>query len=322
MREHPILRPWWRQRAASALSREYLQKLFADSCIGQGSPPASLLTSLQSCKINRFRIASSRHADPTGILTLVMEITLLGTGAPLHPGRAMTGMIVTAPSCAPLLIDTCGGLELARQLEFVGFERSNVRAVIVTHRHLDHAGGIQDLLLARMPLDIFALRDTHDGIAAVTAGSFPEWDLHPDIIRHEIYPGDARDIAGFRVEFFAAKHRVPTVAVRVTQGTRTFAFSADTVACEEVVACARNVDLFLCDTFCAELDGEEIAKRARATMHLTAREAAAMTTRASAGALVCTHLARFANPVNILAEAKMHFADSVTVAQDGDRYCI
>jgi ribonuclease BN (tRNA processing enzyme) len=102
-----------------------------------------------------------------------VEITLLGTGAPLHPDRAMTGMIVTAPSCAPLLIDTCGGLELARQLDRVGLDRADLRAVIVTHRHLDHSGGIQDLLLARIPLDIYALCDTHEGIAAVTQGSFP-----------------------------------------------------------------------------------------------------------------------------------------------------
>lgn len=234
----------------------------------------------------------------------------------------MTGMIVTAPGCAPLLIDTCGGLELARQLELVSFDRTQIRAVIVTHRHLDHAGGIQDLFLARMPLDIYSLLDTHEGIAEVTHGSFPEWELHPDIIRHEIWPGVARDIAGFRVEFFRAEHRVPTVAVRVSQGGRTFAFSADTLACEEVVACARNSDLFLCDTFCAELDGDEIAKRARTTMHLTAREAAAMARVAGAGALACTHIARFANPGNIVEEAKTHFAEVVTVAEDGDRYCI
>jgi ribonuclease BN (tRNA processing enzyme) len=251
-----------------------------------------------------------------------VEITLLGTGAPLHPDRAMTGMIITAPDCSPLLIDTCGGLELARQLQLVGFERTDIRAVIVTHRHLDHAGGIQDLLLARIPLDIYALQDTHEGIAAVTQGSFPEWELHPDISRHEIWPGVAREIAGFQVKFFTAKHRVPTVGVRVSAGGRTFAFSADTVACEDIVACARNADLFLCDALCSELDGEDAAACARSTMHGTAREAAAMATRADAGALACTHLARFANPVNILAEAKAHFAEAVRMADDGDRYCI
>jgi ribonuclease BN (tRNA processing enzyme) len=251
-----------------------------------------------------------------------VEITLLGTGAPLHPERAMTGMIITAADCAPLLIDTCGGLELARQLEFVGFNRAEIRAVIVTHRHLDHAGGIQDLFLARMPLDIYALLDTHEGIAAVTQGSFPEWELHPEIARHEISPGVALDIAGFRVEFLSAEHRVPTVAVRVSQGGKTFAFSADTLACDHIVACAKNADLVLCDALCADLDGEEAAASARSAMHATAREAAVMATRAGAGALACTHIARFADPTNILAEATTHFSGPVTVARDGDRYRI
>ena len=232
----------------------------------------------------------------------------------------MTGMIVTAPDCAPLLIDTCGGLELARQLELVGFDRADLRSVIVTHRHLDHSGGIQDLLLARMPLDIYALLDTHEGIAETTHGSFPEWELHPDVARHEIQPGVALDIAGFRVEFFRAEHRVPTVAVRVSQGGKTFAFSADTSACNELVACAKNADLFLCDALCADLDGEEAAAIAWSAMHATARAAATMATGAGAGALACTHIARFANPNNILAEATAHFSGAVTIARDGDRY--
>src|SRR5215831_4894288 len=127
-----------------------------------------------------------------------MQITLLGTGAPLHPDRAMTGIIVTAPACMPLLIDTCGGFELSRQLKLIGFEHANIRSVLVTHRHLDHSGGIQDLFLARIPLEIYALKDTHDGIAAVTAGSFPEWRLHADIARYEIHPGSSCEIAGFK----------------------------------------------------------------------------------------------------------------------------
>jgi ribonuclease BN (tRNA processing enzyme) len=251
-----------------------------------------------------------------------MNITMLGTGAPLHPSRAMTGLIVTAPDCAPLLIDTCGGFELARQLKLVGFDRTKIRAVIVTHRHLDHSGGVQELLLARMPLDIYASRDTHDGIAEVTAGSFPEWPLHSDVKRYEVRAGTSCDIVGFRIDFFAAVHRVPTVAIRVSHGAKVFAFSADTIASDDVVACARNSDLFLCDTLCAELDGEDAVESARWSMHLTAKEGALIADRAGAGALACTHLARFADPENVSSEAQSHFSGRVTVSQDGDVYCL
>ena len=183
----------------------------------------------------------------------------------------MTGMIVTAPGCAPLLIDTCGGLELARQLEVVGFDRADLRAVIVTHRHLDHAGGIEDLLLARMPLDIYALLDTQDGIAEMTHGSFPEWGLHPDVARHQISPGTTRDIAGFRVEFFRAEHRVPTVAVRVSKGAGPSP-SAPTLWLARRSSRVPERDLFLCDTFCAELDGEEICEASARSHYAFDRE--------------------------------------------------
>jgi ribonuclease BN (tRNA processing enzyme) len=99
-----------------------------------------------------------------------------------------------------------------------------------------------------------------------------------------------------RVEFFKAEHRVPTVAVRVSVGAKTFAFSADTLPCKEVIACAKNADLFLCDALCAELDGEKAVACALSALHAAARQAAAMASRAGAGALACTHIARFGDP--------------------------
>lgn len=251
-----------------------------------------------------------------------MKVTLLGTGAPLHPARAMTGMIVTARGCKPLLIDTCGGMELARQLEFVGFDRAKLRNVIVTHRHLDHAGGMLDLFLARIPLDIYALQDTHEGIAVVMAGAFPEWDLSPDVVRHNVLPNTGQEIGGFQVQFFEGVHRVPTIAVRVSKGGKHFAFSADSVAYDGLVACARDANLFLCDALCAERDGKKAVDRARATMHATAREAAEMAKAAGAKALLLTHLARFADPNKVLAEAKAHFFGPVALAEDGATYTL
>ena len=246
-----------------------------------------------------------------------MQIILLGTGAPLTPDRATTGLLVTAPGCQPLLVDTCGGFELPRQLAAAGVPQLHgIRNVVVTHRHLDHAGGIQALYLASRPLDVHALADTHDGIAQMTAGCFPEWQRHPDVRHHEARPGDCRDIGGFEVSFFEARHRVPTVAVRIRQGGKTFAFSADTVPCGTVVECARHADLFVCDAICAEADGEASAKRARDLMHPTAREAAVMAREAGAGRLVCTHIGRFGTPSNIEAEARAAFGGDVVVPAD------
>jgi ribonuclease BN (tRNA processing enzyme) len=248
-----------------------------------------------------------------------VEVTLLGTGAPLSPGRATTGMVVTAPGCGPLLIDTCGGFEVARQLHTCGFKLADLRAVIVTHRHLDHAGGMPALLLANLPLDVYATDDTHAGIAEVKAGCFPEWQRHREVIDHEVAAGDRREIAGFAVEFFRMEHRVETVAVRVTHGGKTLAFSADSLPCAQLVACARGADLFICDAICAASDGEQWVQRARALMHPTAREAAEMATQAGAGTLALVHIGRFGNPDNIREEASARFAGAVAVPDDGAR---
>ena len=245
-----------------------------------------------------------------------MEVTMLGTGSPLAPERIATGMLVTAPGCEPLLIDTCGGFEFPRQLARIGQPINGLRDVIVTHRHMDHAGGMPSLFIASIPLNIYALPDTHAGIRELMAACFPEWPISPDVQRIEIEPGEARDIGGFGVAFFATEHRVPTVAVRVTHDGRTLAFSADGVPTAGMVACARDADLFICDALCAASDGEHWATRARELMHPNAREAAEMAVRANAQSLALTHLARYANPANMLAEAREVFPGSIIVPDD------
>ena len=251
-----------------------------------------------------------------------MEITFLGTGAPLHLSRATTGMLVTADGCAPLLIDTCGGFELVRGLNSAGFPLAQIRNVIVTHRHFDHSGGILALFLANMPLDVHALDDTYTGICEMKAGGLPETELHPEVLHHRTQFGDRREIGGFAVEFIQVEHRVPTTAVRITHGGRTIAFSADSLPCDGLTAAAKNADLFICDTMCAERDGDAARNRTRTLMHPTAREAADISKRAAVHRLACVHIARFGSAQNILEEAKMAFGGQVDIPNDGDRYLI
>ena len=245
-----------------------------------------------------------------------MRVTFLGTGAPLCPDRCCMGLLVTADDCAPLLIDTCGGFELARQLDKIGLSIGDIENVVITHRHLDHAGGMQALSLARAPIDLYALEDTHQGIEEVRYGSFPEWD-HINV-PHVIEPGDSCDIGGFAVQFFAVTHRVPTVAVRVTHGQQSLAYSADCIAGDELVAAARNADLFICDALLAERDGLRSLEDALRLMHPTARQAGEMARAAGAKALACVHTARYAVIPSIAAEAEEYFGAPSLVPNDLD----
>ena len=228
-------------------------------------------------------------------------------------------MMVTADGCAPLLIDTCGGFELVGQLSRAGFKLADVTNVVVTHRHADHAGGMQALILANRPVVVHALADTHEGIEQMKAGCFPEWGLdNPDWgqqqerFRKTVLPGDVRDIGGFKVEFFEMVHRVPTVAVRVTHNQRTFTYSADSRPCDALVAAARNVDLFLCDALYPETQAE----RARQLMHPTGREAGVMAAQAGVKALALVHASVNADPTLLANEAREAFGGPTFMPAD------
>ena len=178
------------------------------------------------------------------------------------------------------------------------------------------------LFMANMPLDIHALDDTYTGICEMKAGCIPDTEFHPDVCHHRVQFGESREIGGFGVEFVQVEHRVPTVAIRITHSGRTLAFSADSLPCEGLVTVAQDADLFICDTMCAERDGDRARNRTRDLMHPTAKEAAEISNRAGAHRLACVHIARFGSAQNILEEAQAGFKGVVGVPNDGDRYLI
>jgi len=247
-----------------------------------------------------------------------VRIYALGTGAPLAPERATLGLYVEAPGCDPLLLDACGGFEIIRQLTALGIDPMSVRNVVLTHGHGDHIGGIMALRIRQVPICLYGPRDALSAARELFRLTYPhlEGRANPKVTEQPVLPGRSYLIGGFRVEFFAVRHRVPTYAVRVEQGGRVLAYSADSLACEALIECARDADLFLCDALCAEADGSEVVDRAHLLMHPTAREAGALAQAASARSLALVHLARYASPATMLEEARGVFAGSVTVPDD------
>ena len=245
-----------------------------------------------------------------------MKVTLLGTGAPLAPERAAMGIHLEAPGCEPLLLDTCGGFEVFRQLERFGLDPSRLRDVVLSHRHGDHIGGMMPLFIAsRTPLLRPRRRPRrHPGAAAADLPHLldtPGRQLH----YHPVATGQQYAIAGFEITFFEVVHRVPTYALRVAHGGTVLAYSADSLPCEALVACARNADLFLCDALC---EAGEHSDGAHQLMHPTAPEAAEMAAAAGARELALVHLARYADPRAMREQARKVFGGPVTIPDDGE----
>ena len=241
-----------------------------------------------------------------------MKVTMLGTGAPLCPNRAGSGILVQAEGLEPLLIDTCGGLELARQLALV---KQSLKNVILTHRHGDHIGGVMALGLALVPCTYYGLVDTLEAVQDLLTITYGEYDLHPLTTYRTIEASQTHTVAGYKIRFFAVQHRVPTVALRITTNNKVIAFSADSLPCATLMECAKEADLFICDAICASSDYDE--ERIKFLMHPTAQQTAQMAKKASVKSLALTHLARFAKPEVMLQEARAHF-EPVMIPNDGD----
>jgi ribonuclease BN (tRNA processing enzyme) len=103
--------------------------------------------------------------------------------------------------------------------------------------------------------------------------------------------------------------------VRVEQGGRVLAYSADTAACEALSRLAKNADLFLCEA--SYLDGEDNPP----DLHLTGRDAGEIAARAGVANLVLTHLvAAWGSEAKTLAAAASVFHGPIHVAHPGATY--
>lgn len=90
--------------------------------------------------------------------------------------------------------------------------REHVRAVILTHGHEDHIGGIP-FLLSLMNLPVYGTALT----LALVERRLDEHDLEDEVELHEVKPGDRIEIGPFAIEFIHVTHSiVSSVALAIT----------------------------------------------------------------------------------------------------------
>jgi ribonuclease BN (tRNA processing enzyme) len=243
-----------------------------------------------------------------------MLITVLGgCGAWPAAGEACSGYLVDQGGFR-LLVDP-GYATLPRLLMRTAADE--VDAVLVSHGHADHCADLHPLLRARAfrddpapALPVYALPNAVDAVLALDGSG----SLRDACQVREFTAGSRFGIGPFQVETWLLPHWVPNAGLRLTAGGQVLSYTGDTGPSPDLIALARDADLFLAEaTFAMQVPD-------RSAPYLSsARQAAENAAKAGVGRLLLTHLWPGTAPEKVADAAREAFLGPVEVARGGLR---
>ncbi|MFZ1201463.1 MAG: MBL fold metallo-hydrolase, partial [Desulfobacterales bacterium] len=108
-------------------------------------------------------------------------------------------------------------------------------------------------------------------------------------------------------------HNPESLAYRITDARgRAVVYTGDSDVCENLVAIARNADLFICES--------SLPDAQKVDGHLTPSLAGEMATRATVGRLVLTHFYPECDEADIEKECRKTFSGPLVLARDLMRF--
>jgi ribonuclease BN (tRNA processing enzyme) len=196
-----------------------------------------------------------------------MHLQFIGSGDAFGSGGRFNTCLHLVGERANLLID-CGASSLVA-MKRLGIDRNAIDAILLTHFHADHFGGIPFFMLdaqfisrRERPLTIIGPPGLRDRLAQVMEAAFPgssETQQRFPLSLHEIPPPAAADIktngGTLRVTPFHVVHddrAGPCLALRIEIEGRVVTYSGDTEWTDALLDAARDADLFVCECFARE----------------------------------------------------------------------
>lgn len=243
-----------------------------------------------------------------------LNLTVLGcAGTMPGPGRACSSYLVEAEGYR-LLLD-CGNGSMSNLQQVAS--TAAIDAVVISHLHPDHFVDLYGLYYAWRfdpagirSVPVYGPVGTEEHLSQLIHGD-PE-DVFTKVCRFQTAaPGDHLRLGPFDVRLFAGNHPITTLASRVEYGDRIVAYSADTAGSPEIVACAKEADLFLAD--CSWLESQRPLPDG---VHMTAREAGRHAAAAGVSCLLVTHVFPANSGEAAVAEARTEFGGEVVAVTD------
>jgi ribonuclease BN (tRNA processing enzyme) len=197
------------------------------------------------------RSIKDRECEDTAV-----KLTVVGCSpAWPNPGGAQSGYLVNGTG--NLLLD-CGPGVLARLRERDAWPR--VDAIVITHFHLDHWGDVVPWAFGGLfgaghevePPELWLPRGGRETLHGLDPVLYANAILEHFPV-HEYAEETPFVAAGFELVAYRMLHyALESYGLRVSDGNRTLAYSADSAPCPGLIHLARQADLFLCEATLAQ----------------------------------------------------------------------
>jgi ribonuclease BN (tRNA processing enzyme) len=190
-----------------------------------------------------------------------MKIQFAGCGDAFGSGGRFNTCIHVTDGDRQFLMD-CGATSLVA-MKKAGIDRGAIDAILLTHFHADHFGGIPFFILDQQfgvkrtrPLLIAGPPGLKSWYDRAMATSFPgERTLPFELTLQEVTIGSSQSFCGTTVTPFHVRHddrAGPCLAYRIESASRTLCFSGDTEWTDVLIDAARGADLFICECYMYE----------------------------------------------------------------------
>jgi ribonuclease BN (tRNA processing enzyme) len=245
-----------------------------------------------------------------------VKLTVLGcSGSVPGPDSPASGYLLEADGYR-VVLDLGHGAFGALQRHV---DPAEVDAILVSHLHADHCIDLTAYIVAlRYGGARFRVRGPNGRIPLIgPAGMRDRIEAAYDpyarkLGLHELFGFStprSGELGPFAVSFATMNHPVPTTAVRITHGDRTFVYSGDTGESDALVSLAHGADVLLCEASIGP-DDEFVPD-----LHLTGKQAGQHADRAGVDRLIVTHVPPWGSREAAAAEAASAFGGTIELAQ-------
>ncbi len=188
-----------------------------------------------------------------------MEVQFLGCGDAFGSGGRFNTCFHVRDRRGAFLID-CGASAMIAMRKF-GVDPNAIRAVVISHLHGDHFGGLPFLIIDAQlvsrraaPLTIAGPPGLRDRLDSAMENFFPgstKAQRRFDLTVRELEPRVTQDIEGIEITPYVVKHPcgAPPFALRLAVDGKVFCYSGDTEWVDSLREAAQGADLFIAEAY-------------------------------------------------------------------------